>query len=45
MKSYHSIQELMALADAEKVSPGIIACRLEAETSGRGYQDELKEMD
>ena len=45
MKSYHSIQELMALADAEKVSPGIIACRLEAETSGRAYQDVWKQMD
>ena len=45
MKSYHSIQELMDLADAEKVSPGIIACRLEAETSGRAYQDVWKQMD
>lgn len=45
MKSYHSIQKLMALADAEKVSPGIIACRLEAETSGRAYQDVWKQMD
>lgn len=35
----------MALADAEKVSPGIIACRLEAETSGRAYQDVWKQMD
>ena len=34
---YHSMKELFAVADVEKCSPGIIACRVEAEESGKSY--------
>ena len=36
---YHSMKELFAVADAEKCSPGIIACRVEAEESGKSYEE------
>jgi L-serine dehydratase len=39
MKEYHSLKELFAMADAEHVSPGIIACRLEAEQTGKSYKE------
>ena len=35
---YHSMKELFAVADIEKCSPGIIACRVEAEESGKSYE-------
>lgn len=35
---YHSMKELFAVADVEKCSPGIIACRVEAEESGKSYE-------
>lgn len=35
---YHSMKELFAVADAEKCSPGIIACKVEAEESGKSYE-------
>lgn len=36
---YHSMKELFAVADVEKCSPGIIACRVEAEESGKSYEE------
>lgn len=36
---YHSMKELFAVADAEKCSPGIIACRVEAEERGKSYEE------
>ena len=45
MKKYHSIKELMEMAEEAQVSPGIIACKLEAELSNRSYEDVWQQMD
>ena len=34
VETYHSLEELLIMADRDNVSPGIIACRVEAEESG-----------
>lgn len=44
MNEYHSIKELFRMADEAKVSPGVIACRLEAEQSEKPYSDVWKKM-
>ena len=45
MKKYHSIKELMEMAEEAQVSPGIIACKLEAELSNRSYEDVWQQME
>ena len=45
MKKYHSIKELMEMAEEAQVSPGMIACKLEAELSNRSYEDVWQQMD
>ncbi len=44
MKSYHSIRELFALADENHCSPGIIACRMEAEESEKEFDEVWDKM-
>ena len=38
VETYHSLEELLIMADRDSVSPGIIACRVEAEESGRSVE-------
>ena len=39
MKTYHSVKELFALAEENHCSPGVIACRLESEESGKDFDE------
>lgn len=44
MKDYHSIRELFEEADKNHCSPGILACRNEAEASGLLYEEAWEKM-
>ena len=44
MKIYHSVKELFALAEENHCSPGIIACRLEAEESEKEFDEVWEKM-
>lgn len=44
MKEYHSIGELFEEAEALRCSPGILACRYEAEASGIFYEEAWRRM-
>lgn len=44
MKDYHSIEELLTEADRCHCSPGVLACRLEAERSDRPYEEVWNRM-
>jgi len=44
MKTYHSVKELFALAEENHCSPGIIACRLESEESGKDFDEVWEKM-
>lgn len=39
MTTYHSLEELFAACEKENCSPGELSCRIEAEESGRPYDD------
>ena len=44
MKTYHSVKELFALAEENHCSPGVIACRLESEESGKDFDEVWEKM-
>lgn len=44
MKDYHSIEELFAEADRCHCSPGVLACRREAEASDKTYEEVWNRM-
>ena len=44
MYTYHSLKELFDLADKAECSPGIIACRAEAEESGKSCEEVWNRM-
>ena len=44
MKTYHSVKELFALAEENHCSPGVIACRLESEESGKNFDEVWEKM-
>lgn len=44
MKEYHSVQELFDEAETLHCSPGVLACRYEAENSGMFYEDVWNRM-
>lgn len=44
IETYHSLEELLIMADRDSVSPGIIACRVEAEESGSTVENVWNRM-
>lgn len=44
MNTYHSMAELFAAAEKEHCSPGVLACRIEAEESGKNYEEVWERM-
>lgn len=44
MNTYHSMAELFAAAEKEHCSPGVLACRIEAEESGKTFEEVWERM-
>ena len=44
MLTYHTLSEFFAAADAAHCAPGEIACRQEAEESGKSFEDVWERM-
>ena len=44
MLTYHTLSEFFAAADAAHCAPGELACRQEAEESGKSFEDVWERM-